>query len=64
MTDILDDLREKAEKAKLALRKRQKSLYNYAKGKGFTATEATVLQNRSRDYIDRVAEVKEAREQS
>jgi hypothetical protein len=56
MTDdmTLEQLREQADKQQ----NRRRNLYRYAKSKGFTSREATVLSNRTEAQIDKLADEK------
>jgi hypothetical protein len=54
MTDdmTLENLREQADKQTT----RRRGLYRYARSKGFTSREATVLSNRTEQQIDKLAD--------
>jgi len=50
----LENLREQADKQV----SRRRNLYRYAKSRGFTSREATVLSNRTEAQIDKLSDEK------
>jgi hypothetical protein len=50
------ELRDKADRIDKASSEKAIDGYHYARSKGFTARESTLLQYKSKDEIDRIAE--------
>lgn len=55
----LDELRDKATKLKETAKTRQREGYAYARQLGFSVYEAMLLQNSSKEKIDRLAKLKD-----
>ncbi len=51
----LEDLKGRAGAINERISKRQKRLYRYARDKGFSSSEAVILQNRTTELIDKLA---------
>ena len=55
MSDFtLEELRKKAQAKKGYLQKKHKEGYAYARSKGFSSYEASVLQAKSKEFVDKL----------
>lgn len=59
---LVEDLERRANSAREANLRRLKTSYHYARAKGFTSSEAQILQSHTTEYIDRVLAEKQAKE--
>jgi len=60
MTSELDSLRERAARYREKNASKMREGYHYAKLRGFSPSEAAILMGRSKDYIDRLVQEREA----